>query len=75
VNLYNHVSTYSRHSSCIAWTLKTGPTNCTETSVNNYKHMLRNNPEQFLPLYRACCHIHFTKRPTHAPISALLYSH
>jgi hypothetical protein len=46
VSLYNHVSTYSLHSFCIAWTLKTEPTNSPETSVKNYKHMLRNNPEQ-----------------------------
>jgi hypothetical protein len=29
----------------------------------------------FLPFHRAYCHIHFTKKPTHAPISTLLYSH
>jgi len=29
-----------------AWYLKTVPSGCSETSVNNYQHTLRNNPEE-----------------------------
>jgi hypothetical protein len=57
----------------------TGAKNLAPTGIRSPDRLLLNRfllkYIYFLPLHRACCHIHFTKRPTHAPISALLYSH
>ena len=43
---FKHISSISLGEVKISWLLKIEPIVCPETSVNNYYHSLRNNPEQ-----------------------------